>query len=141
MPKYFTKDDLSSLPDLGAVLEMISKDTDCTISSLVKKYLDDHHYDYTAEFTFENLYGVGVGSLRYDFAVFDSMRLITLIEFDGEQHFQEAGSYYNESGKVQIHDDIKNTFALENNLSLLRIPYTECYRIDEILDDWFKVHF
>lgn len=40
MPKYFTKDDLSSLPDLGAVLEMISKDTDCTISSLVKKYLD-----------------------------------------------------------------------------------------------------
>lgn len=108
---------------------------------LVKKYLDDHNYDYTAEFTFENLYGVGGGSLRYDFAVFDSMRLITLIEFDGEQHFQEAGSYYNESGKVQIHDDIKNTFAAENNLSLLRIPYTECHRVNEILDDWFKIHF
>ena len=39
-PKYFTKEDLSSLPDLGAVLEMISKDTDGMMSPLVKKYLD-----------------------------------------------------------------------------------------------------
>ena len=111
-----------------------------TGETLIKKYLDEHNYDYNAEFTFENLYGVGGGSLRYDFAVFDGVRLITLIEFDGEQHFQEAGSYYNQTGRVQIHDDIKNTFAAENNLSLLRIPYTECYRIKEILDDWFKLH-
>jgi len=39
-PRYFTKDDLSSLPDLGAILEIISKDINSMIPPFAKEYLD-----------------------------------------------------------------------------------------------------
>ena len=39
-PRYFTKEDLSSLPDLGAILEIISKDMNSMIPPFAKEYLD-----------------------------------------------------------------------------------------------------
>lgn len=105
---------------------------------LVKNYLDTHSYDYKTEYVFEELRGTGGGLLRYDFALFKDGELKCLIEYDGEQHFQEAGSYFNERGQVQIHDNIKNQYALTYNIPLLRIPFTDAYKVDEILDNWLK---
>ena len=106
---------------------------------LIKTYLEKHNFKFKTEYVFENLRGIGGGMLRYDFALFNAQdQLIALIEFDGEQHFQDAGSYFNEHGQVQIHDGIKNKFAADNKIPLLRIPYTECHKIDDIITDWFK---
>lgn len=105
---------------------------------LIKKYLDQHNYHYKTEVVFDGLYGTGGGMLRYDFALFQNGELKCLIEYDGEQHFQEAGSYFNERGQVQIHDNIKNQYALTHNIPLLRIPFTDAYKVDEILDNWLK---
>ena len=83
----------------------------------------------------------GVAWCGYDFAIFDDNdNLKALVEFDGEQHFQEAGSYFNDKGQVQVHDNLKNKYALTNRIPLLRIPFTDCYKIDAILDDWLKNH-
>ena len=110
-----------------------------TGETLIKFYLDNHHYSYQTEVMFDGLCGVGGGMLRYDFAIFNNhAQVIGLIEFDGEQHFQEAGSYFNETGSVQIHDNRKDNYAMEYNIPLLRIPYTDCHKIDEILNNWFK---
>ena len=56
-----------------------------------------------------------------------------IIEFDGKQHFQ-AGSELGWNTKENVlkthkRDMIKNNFVFENNLLLIRIPYT---KIDEI---------
>lgn len=105
---------------------------------LIKNYLDSKELPYKTEYVFENLRGLGGGMLRYDFAILDNGSVIALIEFDGEQHFQEAGTYFNEKGQVQIHDGIKNKFAEINKIPLLRISYTDCYKIEQILNDWLK---
>lgn len=91
----------------------------------MKKILIDAPLEYVA------------GHLRYDFAILNNENKVTkLIEFDGEQHFQEAGSYYNETGQVQIHDAIKDEFAKINNIPLLRIAYFEKNEIDSKLNDF-----
>lgn len=106
---------------------------------IIKSYLDEHNIPYISEYTFNDLYGTGSGALRYDFAIMNGDVPTMLIEFDGAQHFEEAGSYYNPTGKVQVHDNIKDTYAKEHNIPLLRIPYTEVLNIDNILGTVFSV--
>lgn len=105
---------------------------------LIKNYLDRHGYSYKTEYVFEELRGTGGGMLRYDFAVFKDGKLSGLIEYDGEQHFAEAGSYFNERGQVQVHDGMKDKYALTNHIPLLRISYKDAYKAEEILDGWLK---
>lgn len=101
---------------------------------LIKAYLDKRNYKYATEMIFENLVGIGSGALRYDFALLSSEEeVIALIEFDGEQHYQEAGTYFNETGRVQIHDEIKDKFAADNKIPLLRIPYFEAANVDSLI--------
>jgi hypothetical protein len=106
--------------------------------TIVKHILDKHNIAYETEYKFENLVGDGGGSLRYDFAIFNQNDLIALIEFDGEQHYEEAGSYYNPTGRVQIHDKRKNDYAKEHNIPLLRIPFNKAPQAEEILIDFLK---
>jgi hypothetical protein len=54
------------------------------------------------------------------------------IEFDGGQHFEPK--FGEEKFKItQKHDNIKNQYCIDNNISLLRIPYWEGSKVDEIL--------
>ena len=100
----------------------------------VKQILDKMKISYQTEQTFEDLAGIGGGALRYDFALLDdNNNIIGLIEYDGEQHFQEAGAYYNETGRVQIHDNIKNQFAENIGIPLLRIPYYELLHTEPLI--------
>lgn len=53
-----------------------------------------------------------------------------LIEFDGEQHFyfqKNTNGWNNQSNyeKVIMRDEFKNKWCLENNIPLIRIPYTQ----------------
>ena len=53
-----------------------------------------------------------------------------LIEYDGEQHFsfkKDTYSWNNEENfqKTKKHDELKNNWCKENNIKLIRIPYTE----------------
>lgn len=69
---------------------------------------------------------------RYDFIILDNdNNPIRLIEFDGKQHYEPIPYFGGEEQlKIQkINDEIKNQFAKENNLPLIRIPY---YCINEI---------
>jgi hypothetical protein len=70
--------------------------------------------------------------LRYDFYL-PNQNL--LIEYDGEPHFKEVAYL---GGKVgfelrQTNDKIKSEYAINNNLNLLRIAYTERRNLSEIL--------
>ena len=58
------------------------------------------------------------------------------IEFDGSQHFypfDDSEYYKNEFVKLQLNDKIKNEYCLNNNIKLIRIPYTEIKNINVIL--------
>lgn len=68
---------------------------------------------------------------RFDFAIFDkNNKLIRLIEFDGEQHYQKGikNSGWNTYQKYECtlqNDKAKNQLAKDNNIPLIRIPYWE----------------
>lgn len=78
--------------------------------------------------------------LPFDFAIFDDKNNLTfLIEYDGAQHFREAGFGRNEKqrkedfAKIVIRDAIKNSYCEDNNIFLLRIPFFKENETEEIV--------
>ena len=63
------------------------------------------------------------GKPKYDFYL---PEYNILIEYDGEQHFKPAFNWDNEDRfkQRQLHDKVKNEYAIQNNITLIRIPYT-----------------
>lgn len=73
--------------------------------------------------------------LRYDFFL---PNFNILIEYDGEQHFRTSLFWTHhktekELMNMQLRDKIKNIYAKNNGLDLLRISFREYNKIDEIL--------
>ena len=63
----------------------------------------------------------------FDFAIFKDNKLLGLIEYDGEQHF-ESVEFFGGEEKLKLQqerDERKNKWCEENNIRLIRIPYTE----------------
>lgn len=65
--------------------------------------------------------------MRYDFAILQNNKISYFIEFDGEQHFHPVKHF---GGKVYFdyikeNDNLKNNWCKNNNIPLIRIPYTE----------------
>jgi len=58
------------------------------------------------------------------------------IEFDGKQHFQPVNHWGGEISFIlnKKRDEIKTQYCLDNGIKLIRIPYTEFYNIEEILN-------
>lgn len=74
--------------------------------------------------------------LRFDFYLLDYN---CCLEYDGQQHFHYSQNGWNDKenfDKTQYRDSIKNKFCKDNNMNLIRIPYTDYDKIDEqyILD-------
>ena len=106
--------------------------------TIIKFYLEDYNIPYKAEQSFDDLVSPENGYMRYDFAILKDNKIIALIEFDGQQHFEEAGTYYNPTGAVQTHDKIKDEYAKAKNIPLKRINYNEVLDIYKILDEFLK---
>jgi predicted Zn-ribbon and HTH transcriptional regulator len=100
----------------------------------IMTYLCDRKVPFDAEKTFDDLVGDKNWKLRYDFHLPEEN---LLIEFDGKQHF-EANSFFGGEeafARTQKSDQIKNDYALEHGIRLLRIRYDEIDDISSILDD------
>lgn len=91
---------------------------------------------YESQYIFKDCKYVQV--MPFDFYI-PSLNLC--IEYDGEQHFKPicfGGSYTEEELQERfkirkLKDEIKNTYCKDNNIKLLRIPYTEFENIETIL--------
>jgi hypothetical protein len=64
--------------------------------------------------------------LPFDFVVFKDELPILAIEYDGMQHFRPMGVWGGEEKlkRTQICDKIKNEFCKDNDIPMVRIPYT-----------------
>ena len=98
--------------------------------------LKENNISYIKEFKFNDL-----GLYRFDFYLPEYHRLI---EFDRKQHFQECGGSWDKNDNLkqrQERDKIKNQYALDNNIDLIRIPYWERdnITIDYILGNKFLI--
>ena len=77
--------------------------------------------------------------LPFDFYIHNKKSKL-LIEFDGRQHFESVEIFGGEDvlKDTQFRDKIKNDFAKEKEIPLLRIPYTEQDNIESILTNKLK---
>lgn len=69
----------------------------------------------------------------YDNSIYTDNKTKLMIEYDGEQHFREIKFFNGCYEKVKKNDNIKNDYAKTKGMKLLRIPYFDFHKIDEIL--------
>ena len=117
----------------GAIVKMTSdnykkaKSCGCIKSfgeQLISDILNKNNIPFIKEATFKNCISTTYNRpYRFDFYVNNQY----IIEYDGEQHFKIGNGVYNNSEKfkiTQLHDEYKNQWCKENNIPLIRIPYT-----------------
>lgn len=91
----------------------------------IEKLLHEKGVKYKTQFAFPDC--KYKAPLRFDFAVFDKhSKLSFLIEYDGMQHYVDI-DYFGGSDEFELRkrrDKIKDDYCRNNNIDLLRIPYT-----------------
>jgi len=100
---------------------------------MIETYLKSIGYlDICNEITFDDLYGLRGGKLRYDIGLKEGNTVLWLIEYDGSQHEQpiKFGNLTLEEAvqkfKIQVeHDSIKDRYAEIHGIPLLRISYKD----------------
>ena len=104
----------------------------------IKEYLDNNNIEYIHEYKIDDFKGERNSHYQFDFYI---PKYNLIIEFDGEQHFRpkwgedENGTEFQ---RIQKNDKIKNQYCKDNNINLLRIPYTQINKIKPILNKTFN---
>lgn len=105
-------------------------------ATMIAKCLTRLGLEYSQEHMFPDCYGDS-HPLRFDFWI---PSLNTLIEYDGEHHFQPIRFRGASAEKVeeayqrgQRYDAIKTAYAADHEIKLIRIPYYSKHKIKEIL--------
>lgn len=97
---------------------------------IIEQILKDNNIEFEREkYAFD--YNTG-GKARFDFFVNNKYA----IEFDGEQHYQSNNRWWNTENfveKQKERDQAKNDYCKNNNIPLIRIPYT--HKMNIVLKD------
>lgn len=108
---------------------------------IIRCFLEKYKINYKKEQTFSDC--KNIESLKFDFYL---KEINAFIEFDGPQHFEEnigmrmkmaKGSFLITKEQFlnnQKKDQIKDKYALENGIKMIRIPYIEFKNIEKILE-------
>jgi very-short-patch-repair endonuclease len=88
----------------------------------IRKYLKKYNIIFKEQKKFENC--KNKKELPFDFYLLDYN---ICIEYDGKQHFEPVQYFGGDKNFIiiQKHDKIKTNFCANNNITLIRIPYTE----------------
>ena len=96
----------------------------------IRKYLEENNIDFEQEKRFSDCRDTK--PLSFDFYLPNNNMCI---EFDGKQHYSDV--FGDESFiKTKLHDDIKDKYCEKNKISMLRIPYWEYNKIENILSSY-----
>lgn len=96
----------------------------------IKEFFDTAGIQYVYDMHYGNCRSVAKdGCLRFDFRVTDpKTNRLYMIEFDGEQHFKEVPTWRTtDIGGLATtieRDEAKNRWCAENDVPMIRIPYT-----------------
>lgn len=111
--------------------------------SIIANILKEHKIKYLYDIRyFEDLILPNGMIGRYDFILLDEQnKPFRLIEYDGEQHCKSYNYFGGEEGlrQRQNNDGIKNQYAIEHKLPLVRIPYNVVPTYDNIMGDEYLI--
>lgn len=124
----------------------ISQSCGCKNTSVgaeaIENILNENHINYKKEYCFSDLKSPKQAFLRFDFAIInDNNTINSLIEYDGELHYQARDDFGGEEGLAYRKqcDAIKNNYCLNHNIPLYRIPYfiKNFNKIEDIINPQF----
>lgn len=125
-PYYLEKHQIS-IPELNKRCGLIKPSS--IFETQVEEYFIHNNIKYEAQKKFDNL--KNERNLRFDFYLPDYN---VLVECDGVQHVDHEHKFAN-AGQ-ELRDNLKNEWCKENNIPLIRIPYTR-YASDVYLNKYF----
>lgn len=96
----------------------------------IRKYLENNNIEFDSQVRYPEL-----GRLSFDFRVVQEKQVI-LIEFQGDQHYRPVKCFggIEHFFKQQKYDEEKRQFCLNNNYTLIEIPYRDMNKIDSYLN-------
>lgn len=101
----------------------------------IRNYLEDNQIDFIPQKWFLDC--KDKRPLPFDFYL---PEYNILIEFDGRQHFGETNYFTYSFEETKRHDKIKDNYCKVNCIYLIRIPYWDYNKIEEILDNELILH-
>ena len=83
----------------------------------ISNFLDKQKIQYVQQYTYDDLRSKNMVMLRFDFALLYNNRVIGLIEYQGEQHYNPKVAWYSED--LIERDNRKREYCKEHNIPLL----------------------
>ena len=109
----------------------------------IKELLENNNIDFKAQYSNPKLLSPKNSKLKIDFAILHNDIPYLFIEFDGRQHYESVEYWGGEDylKYLQQCDKIKNNYAKQNNIKMIRIPYYELdnITINELLGDKYAI--
>lgn len=107
--------------------------------AMINRWLLSMNYNFRRQITFNDCVSPKGAKLKYDFGIYDNCHnLLGLIEYDGIQHTCPIDFFGGEDAfnYLQECDTIKNNYAIQHNIPLLRINYSNREKISSVLNKW-----
>lgn len=104
----------------------------------IAQFFDFHNIEYVREKIFKDCVNVAGNHLRFDFYL---EQFNVLIEYQGQHHEKPVNKYRRAKivhEKTTVHDEIKEIYAAENQINLLKIYYPDYNKVEEILTNLLK---
>jgi len=103
----------------------------------VVRILNKYNIKHEREKTFINLISAKKHLLRFDFYL---QEYNICIEYQGEQHYGNHVGFFKESAEnTQQHDNIKRQYCIDNNITLIEIPYWNYNKIEQIICEELRI--
>lgn len=106
----------------------------------IHQLLNKNNISYISQYTTTDLKTNKNGYLRFDFALInDKKQIIRFIEFDGPQH-NAMVPFFNDD-TITKRDEMKNNYAKEKGIPLVRIPYykRDTLTLEDLIGDKFLI--
>jgi len=99
----------------------------------IAKILSENNISFEKNKTFNLCRGKSGFCLPFDFYINNNF----LLEFDGKQHYYDDKYIRQSLEEIQYNDNLKNNFAIQNNIPIKRIPYWKLnsLNLEDIMSD------
>ena len=98
--------------------------------AIIEVILKEIGVDFQQQYTFNDCISNKNYPLYFDFAIFKDNKILCLIEFQGQQHYEEDLSFSETLADRVERDNIKREYCKNNGISLIEIPYTDLNKIN-----------
>ena len=101
----------------------------------ISDFLESKNIKYLSQYSFDDCRNKN--PLPFDFVLISNDEIKTIIEFDGRHHYEPIDLWGGEEEfkRTVLCDNIKNEYCKNKGIKLVRIPYWDFDKINEILND------